>query len=123
MTEYLHLVVGCWVALGIKPEPTRRPVDGHLSARPLSSPCPNTCLQEYGHAGGQAGLTSPSQTLDHRPVPRAPETAEVTSSTLGPRNAQIVTRDADPRTTAAHDRRRENFDRHAYVVIAFVAGG
>ena len=33
--EVLHLVVGCWVALGIKPEPTRRPVDGHLSARPL----------------------------------------------------------------------------------------
>jgi len=35
--EVLHLVVGCWVALGIKPEPTRRPVDGHLSARPLSA--------------------------------------------------------------------------------------
>ena len=44
MTEYLHLVVGCWVALGIKPEPTRRPVDGHLSARPLST-------NEIGGAG------------------------------------------------------------------------
>jgi len=28
--------VGCaWVALGIKTEPTLRPVDGHLPARPL----------------------------------------------------------------------------------------
>jgi hypothetical protein len=34
--EVFHLVVGCWVALGIKPEPTRRPVDGHVPARPLS---------------------------------------------------------------------------------------
>jgi integrase/recombinase XerD len=31
---------------------------------------------------------------------------------------------ADPRTTIAYDRRRENFDRHAaYVVVAYVAGG
>jgi Phage integrase, N-terminal SAM-like domain len=31
---------------------------------------------------------------------------------------------ADPRTTTIHDRRRQNFDRHAaYIVVAFVADG
>jgi integrase/recombinase XerD len=40
------------------------------------------------------------------------------------RDVQIAARHADPRTTTVHDRRRENFDRHAaYVVVAFVAGG
>ena len=40
------------------------------------------------------------------------------------RDVQIAARHADPRTTTIHDRRRENFDRHAsYVVVAFVAGG
>ena len=40
------------------------------------------------------------------------------------RDVQIAARHADPRTTTIHDRRRQNFDRHAaYVVVAFVAGG
>jgi integrase/recombinase XerD len=39
------------------------------------------------------------------------------------RDVQIAARHADPRTTTIYDRRRENFDRHAYVVVAFVAGG
>ena len=47
----------------------------------------------------------------------------MTSWTLGSRNARMVTRDADPRTSATHDRRHEDFDRHTYVVIAFAAGG
>jgi integrase len=39
-------------------------------------------------------------------------------------DVQIAARLADPRTTTIHDRRRENFDRHAaYVVVAFVARG
>jgi integrase/recombinase XerD len=39
------------------------------------------------------------------------------------RKVQIAARHADPRTTTAYDRRRESFDRHALVVVAFVAGG
>jgi integrase/recombinase XerD len=39
------------------------------------------------------------------------------------RDARIAARHADPRTTTIYDRRRENFDRHAAYVVAFVAGG
>ncbi len=40
------------------------------------------------------------------------------------RDVQVAARHADPRTTTAYDRRRQNFDKHAaYVVVAFVAGG
>jgi site-specific recombinase XerD len=39
------------------------------------------------------------------------------------RDVQIAARHADPRTTTIYDRRRENFDRHAAYVVAFVAGG
>jgi integrase/recombinase XerD len=37
---------------------------------------------------------------------------------------QLAARHADPRTTTIHDRRRQNFDRHAVCVVgAFVTGG
>jgi site-specific recombinase XerD len=40
------------------------------------------------------------------------------------RDVQLAARHADPRTTTIHDRRRQNFDRHAaYVVVDYVAGG
>jgi integrase/recombinase XerD len=35
----------------------------------------------------------------------------------------IAARHADPRTTTVYDRRRQNFDRHAAYVVAFVTGG
>ena len=40
------------------------------------------------------------------------------------RDVQLAARHADPRTTTIHDRRRQNFDRHAaYAVVAFVTSG
>ncbi len=40
------------------------------------------------------------------------------------RDVQIAARHADPRTTTVHDRRRQNYDRHAaYAVVAFVTNG
>jgi hypothetical protein len=36
---------------------------------------------------------------------------------------QLAARHADPRTTRIYDHRRQNFDRHAAYVVAFVAGG
>ena len=39
------------------------------------------------------------------------------------RDVQIAACHADPRTTTIYDRRRENFDRHAAYVVAFVVGG
>jgi integrase len=39
------------------------------------------------------------------------------------RDVQIAARHADPRTTTIYDRRRQNLDRHAAYVVAFVAGG
>jgi hypothetical protein len=40
------------------------------------------------------------------------------------REVQVAARHPDTRTTTVHDRRRQDFDRHAaYVVGAFVAGG
>lgn len=40
------------------------------------------------------------------------------------RHVQTAARHADPRATSTHDRRRQNFDRHAaYAVVAFVARG
>jgi hypothetical protein len=38
------------------------------------------------------------------------------------REVQVAALDADPRTTV-YDRGRQDFDKHAYVVVAFVAGG
>jgi hypothetical protein len=39
------------------------------------------------------------------------------------RDVQLAARHADPRTTTIYDRRRQNFDRHAAYVVAFVTGG
>ncbi len=40
------------------------------------------------------------------------------------RDVQLAARHADPRTTTAYDRRRQNLDRHAaYAVVAFVTSG
>ena len=40
------------------------------------------------------------------------------------RDEQIAARHADPQTTTAPLRHRQNFDRHAaYVAIAFIGGG
>jgi integrase/recombinase XerD len=39
------------------------------------------------------------------------------------RDVQTAARHADPRTTTIYDRRRQDFDRHAAYVVAFVAGG
>jgi integrase/recombinase XerD len=40
------------------------------------------------------------------------------------RDVQTAAPRADPRTTTIHDRRRQNFDRHAaYVIVALVPGG
>jgi hypothetical protein len=41
-----------------------------------------------------------------------------------PRDVEVAARHANPRTTTVHDRRRQDFDRHAAcAVVAFVAGG
>ena len=39
------------------------------------------------------------------------------------RDVQLAARHADPRITTIYDRRRQNFDRHAAYVVAFVASG
>jgi site-specific recombinase XerD len=39
------------------------------------------------------------------------------------RDVQTAARHADPRATTIYDRRRQDFDRHAVYVVAFVAGG
>lgn len=39
------------------------------------------------------------------------------------RDVQLAAHHADPRTTAIYDWRRQNFDRHAAYVVAFVASG
>ena len=42
---------------------------------------------------------------------------------LVPRTARTIELAIGDRTTTAYDRRRQDLDRHAYVVVAFVAGG
>ena len=67
MTGYLHLVVGCWVALGIKPEPTRRPVDGHLSRGPLQWDHWDV-PDDHGSWHGSEASKSPLGCDVHRPL-------------------------------------------------------
>src|ERR1700687_947852 len=68
----LHCVVVCWVALGIKPEPTRRPVDGHLPARPLSAVGDGTAATCSPHTDYLTTSRDPPRVVDIVPQNNVP---------------------------------------------------